>query len=149
MAPDTLTQSPAAPVGVWQVVADYATSFRTVDSGPDDPELVCRPDDFLDDNTKALFIRLDEKAEKVEGPLGFGEPTRTVLQPAEPFGALKSASAGDVSKWSEYAFVVRRVFDVNNVPIGLFVDIQSRPLKDILKLVFWEEQYSTHFMNYG
>ena len=140
-----------APIDVWKIVSEHATAFRAVEPGPDDPELIGGSDDLLDASTKAQFIRLDEKPEKEEGPNGVFGPT-LVLKPSEPFSKLGGplgTSAEQASEWAEYAFIVRRVFGPNNVPFSLFIDIQSRHLKDILKLVFREEQYSSHFMNHG
>jgi hypothetical protein len=141
-----------APTDVWKIVSEHAAAFRAVELGPDDPELISKPDDLLDASTKAQFIRLDEKEEREDGPNGFFGPPTLVLRPSETFtkpGGPLGASAEQASRWAEYAFIVRRVFSSNNVPVGLYVDIQSRHLKDIMKLVFWEGQYSSHFMNHG
>ncbi|KAI9769195.1 MAG: hypothetical protein M1840_004324 [Geoglossum simile] len=140
-----------APTGVWKIVTEHANAFQAVESGPDDPELIGRPDDLVDASTKVEFIRLDEKAEREEGPNGYLGPPTVVLKPSEPFSKLGGplgASAEQASKWAEYAFIVRRVFNANNMPVCVYIDFQSRYLKEILKLVFWETQYSPHFMDH-
>jgi hypothetical protein len=147
----TADEIQAARIESWAIVADHATAFRAVDLGPDEPVLVGKNDSVLDADTKAEFVRLDQKVEQYEGPGGFRD-NRIILLPAEPFGGDSTSPSGtqasEAAKWRDYAFVVRRVFDVNDETAELYVDIQSWLLREVIKLVFWEQQYSHCFLNY-
>ncbi|KAI9761178.1 MAG: hypothetical protein M1840_002010 [Geoglossum simile] len=135
---------------MWQAVVDHAASFAGVDSGLDEAEVIRRAD-IVDDNTKAEFIRLDDRPEEEENEFGRGT-LRNVVRRSETYSAFRARAArrgdNDLGKWEEYAFLVRRVFDRRGSLICVRVDVQSRCLRDIMKLVFWEKQYTPHFMNH-
>ncbi|KAH0545429.1 hypothetical protein FGG08_000430 [Glutinoglossum americanum] len=141
------TQTPT--FDAWQVVVDHAAAFQAVETGPDAPEIICKADELPDVDTKLQFVRVDEKTEIGEG--GLLQPIYRVVN---PFGSISSSvpnweSGNELNPRTEYAFVVRRIFARgNNILSYSLVDIQSRHLKDIMRLVFWEEQHSSYFMNY-
>jgi hypothetical protein len=138
-------------IDMWQAVIDHAAAFEGVDAGLDEAEVIRRAD-VVDDNTKAEFIRLDDRPEEEQNEFG-RNVFRNVIRRSETYSAFRARAArrgddGDLSEWEEYAFLVRRVFDHRGSLIRVKVDIQSRCLRNIVKLVFWEKQYSMYFMNH-